>query len=80
MQDIVKSYICPSDPTGNGGYSGWASTGSYVYNGMIFQADWVGYSNFPASIPDGSSNTIFFTETYAMSGGSTISGYNGDQT
>src|SRR6266480_2176689 len=77
MQDVVKSYLCPSDPTANNGTSGWAAVGSYVYNGMIFQSDWVGYSNFPASIPDGSSNTIFFTETYAMSGGSTISGYNG---
>jgi len=65
MQNVVKTYLCPSDPTANNGFSGWASVGSYVYNGMIFQSDWVGYSNFPASIPDGTSNTILFTETYA---------------
>jgi len=65
MQNVVKSYLCPSDPTSNNGFTGWAAVGSYAPNGQIFQADWVGYSRFPASIPDGSSQTIFFTETYA---------------
>jgi prepilin-type N-terminal cleavage/methylation domain-containing protein/prepilin-type processing-associated H-X9-DG protein len=66
--DPVKPYLCPADPTGNGGigYPGWsASIGSYVFNGMVFQADWDGYASFPGSISDGLSNTIFFTETYA---------------
>ncbi|HXD85084.1 MAG TPA: DUF1559 domain-containing protein [Urbifossiella sp.] len=58
-----KSYICPSDPTYN--VQTWGGTGSYAVNGMIFQADWVSYSKFPASIQDGTSNTIFFAETYA---------------
>ena len=58
-----KPYICPSDPTFNP--QTWGGIGSYAFNGLIFQADWVGYSNFPASISDGTSNTIFFTETYA---------------
>jgi prepilin-type N-terminal cleavage/methylation domain-containing protein len=58
-----KSYSCPSDPTYNP--QTWGGVGSYAFNGMIFQADWVGYSRFPASIQDGTSNTIFFTETYA---------------
>jgi prepilin-type N-terminal cleavage/methylation domain-containing protein len=58
-----KVYICPSDPTYNA--STWGGIGSYAYNGMIFQADWVSYSNYPASITDGTSNTIFFTDTYA---------------
>jgi prepilin-type processing-associated H-X9-DG protein len=82
MQDIIKTYLCPSDPTSNGGYSGWASIGSYVYNGMLFKADWVEYSRFPASITDGTSNTIFFSETYAMGKAPTTTGgsYNGDQT
>jgi prepilin-type N-terminal cleavage/methylation domain-containing protein/prepilin-type processing-associated H-X9-DG protein len=61
----IKSYLCPSDPTAKDGSSGWAAVGSYVYNGAIFQADWNGYSHFPASIQDGTSNTIFMTETYA---------------
>ncbi len=63
INQVVKNYLCPSDPTVNP--SGWASTSSYVVNGMIFQADWVSYSNFPASITDGSSNTVFFSETYS---------------
>jgi prepilin-type N-terminal cleavage/methylation domain-containing protein/prepilin-type processing-associated H-X9-DG protein len=77
MQSVVNTYICPSDPTANGGFTGWASAGSYVVNGMVFQADWVGYAKFPSSITDGVSNTILFTDSYAMANGSAI-GYNGD--
>src|SRR5262249_55013537 len=76
-QDAVKTYLCPADPTANDGFTGWAAVGSYVYNGMIFQADWFGYSKFPASILDGTSNTAFFTETYALG---KLQGYGGDQT
>jgi prepilin-type N-terminal cleavage/methylation domain-containing protein/prepilin-type processing-associated H-X9-DG protein len=65
MQDSPKVFQCPSDPTLNNGTSGWAGVGSYAYNGMIFQADWVGYSSFPATLADGTSNTILFTEVYA---------------
>jgi prepilin-type N-terminal cleavage/methylation domain-containing protein/prepilin-type processing-associated H-X9-DG protein len=67
LKELVKTYQCPSDPTwGNGFASGWAAVGSYVFNGMIFQSDWLGYSHYPATITDGTSNTIFFTETYSM--------------
>jgi hypothetical protein len=62
---VVKSYLCPSDPTANNGTTGWAAVGSYAYNGILFPADWNGYSRFPASITDGTSNTIFMTEVYA---------------
>jgi prepilin-type N-terminal cleavage/methylation domain-containing protein/prepilin-type processing-associated H-X9-DG protein len=67
MNRAVKTYVCPSDPTANNGigYQNWAGIGSYVYNGILFQSDWDGYSRYPASISDGTSNTIFFTETYA---------------
>jgi len=58
-----KTYLCPSDPTWSP--TAWGGLGSYVVNGMIFQADWVGYSYFPATITDGSSNTVFFTESYS---------------
>jgi hypothetical protein len=61
----VKPYLCPADPTGLDGSTGWAAVGSYAYNGILFQADWDGYSRFPASVTDGTSNTIFMTETYA---------------
>jgi prepilin-type N-terminal cleavage/methylation domain-containing protein/prepilin-type processing-associated H-X9-DG protein len=71
MQSVVTVYLCPSDPTQNSGqgYGSWASVGSYVYNGMLFQADWVGYSRFPASLVDGTSQTILYTETYAGGNG-----------
>jgi prepilin-type N-terminal cleavage/methylation domain-containing protein/prepilin-type processing-associated H-X9-DG protein len=65
INSVVKSYICPGDPTSNQGTTGWAGVGSYVYNGILFQSDWNGYAKFPASIPDGTSNTIFMSETYA---------------
>jgi prepilin-type N-terminal cleavage/methylation domain-containing protein/prepilin-type processing-associated H-X9-DG protein len=61
----VSTYNCPSDPTYVDGTDGWASVGSYVFNGLVFQADWVGYARFPASFPDGTSQTMLFTETYS---------------
>jgi prepilin-type N-terminal cleavage/methylation domain-containing protein len=68
LKELVKTYQCPADPTwGNGFAGGWATVGSYVYNGMIFQSVWLGgWSTYPASISDGTSNTIFFSETYSM--------------
>jgi prepilin-type processing-associated H-X9-DG protein len=85
LTQVVPTYLCPSDPTASGpkgwglGYinAGWgngAGVGSYVFNGMLFQADWAGYNYYPSAIPDGTSNTIFLTETYS---GAT---YNGDAT
>jgi prepilin-type processing-associated H-X9-DG protein len=72
----VKLYVCPGDPTGNGGngYGGWAAIGSYMYNGMLFPQDSAGYSRYPATVTDGVSNTIFFTESYAGNN------FTGDQT
>jgi prepilin-type N-terminal cleavage/methylation domain-containing protein len=61
----IKSFICRADPTGSNGTTGWAAVGSYVFNGILMQADWNGYSKFPASVTDGTSNTIFATEVYA---------------
>jgi hypothetical protein len=65
----VQSYRCPSDPTnksGLDGAGGWGA-GSYVYNYQLFNVDWnVAYANYPAAIPDGTSQTIFFAEKYAQ--------------
>jgi prepilin-type N-terminal cleavage/methylation domain-containing protein/prepilin-type processing-associated H-X9-DG protein len=62
---IIPNYICPSDPTQD---QGWANAKtSYTYNANVFGVAYPwgwgqGSSRFPASITDGTSNTIFFTE------------------
>jgi len=71
----VKVYLCPADPTGAGGDSGWASsTTSYAYNGQIFHVAYggwgLGLSKFPSSLSDGTSQTILYTEKEAQSYGS----------
>jgi prepilin-type N-terminal cleavage/methylation domain-containing protein/prepilin-type processing-associated H-X9-DG protein len=65
---IVKTIVCPSDPTvpGNGRPRGNSGT-SYAYNGQLFciayAGGWgLGYRRYPASITDGTSNTIMYTE------------------
>jgi prepilin-type N-terminal cleavage/methylation domain-containing protein/prepilin-type processing-associated H-X9-DG protein len=73
QQTKVKPYLCPSDPTTDGV---WAqSVTSYAYNGQIFgisyQWGWgMGTRRFPASISDGTSNTIFVTERVVQAYGS----------
>jgi prepilin-type N-terminal cleavage/methylation domain-containing protein len=79
----VPIYICPSDPTQT---QGWAnSKTSYCYNGMVFGISYpwgwgMGSQRFPASIVDGTSNTIFFTEKSVTSYGASYwtpdSGFN----
>jgi prepilin-type N-terminal cleavage/methylation domain-containing protein len=67
-----KSYICPADPSQDGGWA-QAKT-SYAYNANVFgiSYEWgwgQGSSRYPASITDGTSNTIFITEKEVMSYG-----------
>jgi prepilin-type N-terminal cleavage/methylation domain-containing protein len=59
----VKTYLCPSDPSNNPNVqrSGFAST-SYAANLMVF--DPRGPGNIVNSMPDGTSNTIIFTERF----------------
>jgi prepilin-type N-terminal cleavage/methylation domain-containing protein/prepilin-type processing-associated H-X9-DG protein len=58
----VKNYICTADPS-NVGNGGWNSgLLSYSYNAQVFPIDWNGRHTYPASIGDGTSNTIFFTD------------------
>jgi len=72
----INPYLCPSDPTLSGIWSGaqvggWAGS-SYACNFQVFgtvraggNADAPQYSL--NNMPDGSSNTIFFTEAYSKS-------------
>ena len=40
--NVIKTYICPSDPT-NTGTGGWNSgLSSYAYNAQVFPVDWNG--------------------------------------
>jgi prepilin-type N-terminal cleavage/methylation domain-containing protein/prepilin-type processing-associated H-X9-DG protein len=65
LNATIKTYMCPSDPAniGNGGWNSGLS--SYAYNAQVFPVYWNGYKRFPASIQDGTSNTIFYTEQRA---------------
>jgi prepilin-type processing-associated H-X9-DG protein len=81
----IKIYICPDDASRpeNGLYKGWLATSSYAGNGLLFgdarSKSMNGTSRFPASIPDGTSNTIFFTERYQMCNGTPCAwGYAGE--
>jgi len=74
----VKTYICPSDPTQSPSRPARAS---YGVNGMIFRHNYqwggVGLMSFPASLTDGTSNTIFYTDKLAQcNGAGSGEGYN----
>ncbi len=68
INKAVKTYVCASDDTNGDGKRGagnWG-TGSYVYNHQLFRVDWEDYPRYPATIRDGTSNTIFFAEKYGQ--------------
>ncbi|MGH7171248.1 MAG: DUF1559 domain-containing protein [Gemmataceae bacterium] len=71
-----KFYICPADPTFqlNSGYTSYADNAIVFGNGQwngggiswnAIGGNW-GYAHFPASIPDGTSNTILWTEKLSI--------------
>jgi prepilin-type N-terminal cleavage/methylation domain-containing protein/prepilin-type processing-associated H-X9-DG protein len=85
----INTYRCPSDPSigqcldwcnGDSTYAGNfqvfggtqnANTVPTLANGATL---WDGNARIPASIPDGTSNTIFFAEKYARCDGSGLGG------
>jgi prepilin-type N-terminal cleavage/methylation domain-containing protein len=66
---LIKTYQCPSDPSGPKKY--WAVS-NYGANYQVFSEStskgWQGAARLPASVPDGLSNTIFFAEKYNRCG------------
>jgi prepilin-type N-terminal cleavage/methylation domain-containing protein len=62
LQVTLKVYTCPGDPTWTSG--AWGGLGTYSTNGIVF-ADWPNYSTFPATLSDGTSNTVMYAETYS---------------
>jgi prepilin-type N-terminal cleavage/methylation domain-containing protein len=82
----IKTYVCPADPTNTQQPIGpWNWTvASYAANGQVFMGNrWnTNFGKYPASITDGTSNTIFFTEKEGVAtgpcagGGEYTGGYN----
>jgi prepilin-type processing-associated H-X9-DG protein len=71
---VIPTYFCNVDgsaPTHQ--YDGWLATTSYAANFQVFgdpQTNTMeGMAKFPASITDGTSNTIFFSERHQVCGG-----------
>jgi prepilin-type processing-associated H-X9-DG protein len=64
FSNVLKVYLCPSDPTGPEShlFDGWLSTSSYAANYLALGAG----ARIPNSFPDGTSNTIVFTERYQV--------------
>jgi prepilin-type N-terminal cleavage/methylation domain-containing protein len=73
---IVKTYQAPLDPSMPSSGRTWGNrpATSYAANWHVFRGGWDedwqvgGVSRIPASIPDGTSNTIMFAERYAVCG------------
>jgi prepilin-type N-terminal cleavage/methylation domain-containing protein/prepilin-type processing-associated H-X9-DG protein len=78
----IKLYVCPMDPsatssgmaaTTNQGSTIWA-TGNYAANYLVLGSPLLdtrreqGAARLPASVPDGLSNTLLFTERYGTCG------------
>jgi prepilin-type N-terminal cleavage/methylation domain-containing protein/prepilin-type processing-associated H-X9-DG protein len=61
----VKTLACPSDHTYAGNNAGRGRS-SYGINGQLFRHNYrwgnVGLARYPASLPDGTSNTVFYAE------------------
>lgn len=73
---VVKTYLGPGDPSLPASNKTWGDRGasSYRANWHALRGGWDedwqvgGVTSLPRSFPDGSSNTIFFAEAYAVCG------------
>jgi len=85
---VIKIYQAPNDPTMPGDGLTWGSRGatSYFPNWHVFRGGWdedwqsAGKARIPATIPDGTSNTIGFFERYSVCGNPALEpagGHNG---
>jgi prepilin-type N-terminal cleavage/methylation domain-containing protein/prepilin-type processing-associated H-X9-DG protein len=69
---VVKGFLCPSDASGpdSGVYKNFLATSSYAANFLAFgdpaKNTLNGKARIPQSFPDGTSNTIIFTERFQM--------------
>jgi prepilin-type N-terminal cleavage/methylation domain-containing protein len=82
---VVKTFLAPGDPTSPPGGRTWSNRGasSYRANWHVFRGGWgedwqAGGINRLTSLQDGTSNTIFFAESYSVcgpSGGTTGTQY-----
>jgi len=69
-KSVVKTYICPSDPSSPGSTTngGQNAVGNYQGNYLVFGNPTLGtlYGNarIPASFIDGTSNTVMYSEAY----------------
>jgi len=73
--NVIKTFQAPADPSLPAGGKTWSNRGatSYRANWHAFRGGWgedwqVGGVNRLASLSDGTSNTIFFAEAYAVCG------------
>jgi type II secretory pathway pseudopilin PulG len=72
---VVKVYLSNADPDGGKDpvYDGWLAQCNYAANFQVFgdpsKNSLTGSSRFPASILDGTSQTIFFTQRYQVCNG-----------
>jgi len=64
----IKVFLAPNDLSGppNGTYEGWLALCNYPSNYLVFEK---GGKRFPASITDGTSNTVLFAQRYQMCNG-----------
>jgi type II secretory pathway pseudopilin PulG len=82
----IKTYVCPTDTSvgADHRYEGWLATSNYAANFLVFGNSagpdrMAGGWRYPASITDGTSQTIFIAERYQLCNGVPNAwGYAGD--